>query len=319
MWSEVLRIKAVLDNASAKIMEMKLAGRFKKVTKVFSSGLKAAVSGTVLGIGLNLLAKILNPIQELEEKLDALLGKGKNVTELADRFNTDSGKVLRLQAVGERLGVAPEDLNKLMESYADAIETARDEIKKPLEDQSEATKILKTDFLGEKDLAEGFFRFMQSLKKASPEDRRKVEKEVLGEQLFGFKKRFADADFKKEFKSLPSDKILGKANGKVSDANEAITIARVNRETIDYIKNAGTLGPKVIDGANKLGQARSDAENANFATLDEKLVTARGTEAAMTGIKSGLDKLNQGIANLTVILEKMSKAGIFRNLLGGGK
>lgn len=318
MFQEVLRIKPVLEPGSTAKMEATLSQRFKRVTKTFSSGLKAVVTGTALGIGLNILAKILNPITELEERLNTLLGKGKNLADLSGRFNTSTGKLARLQIVGERLGVNPEDLQKLMEKYAEAIETGREEIKKPLKDQSDATKILSKDFLQEQDLAESFFKFIQSLRFVTDQDqRKKIEKEVLGEGLFGFKRRFTDADFNKEFQTAPSLNELGKATANVAITDEELRIRRVNREAQDFIKNANTLGPGTVSSIGLLEQKRSDKDNKDFAKLNQMAVTARGTEEAMAALKVPLEKLQEGIAKLVPIIEQLSKSRWFRNITGG--
>lgn len=317
MFQEVLRIKPVLEPAATAKMETTLSQRFKRVTKSFGAGLKAVVTGTALGIGLNILAKILNPITELEDRLNTLLGKGKNILDQSDRFGTSSGKLARLQVVGERLGVSPEDLGKLMEKYAEAIETGREEIKKPLKDQSDATKILSKDFLQEKDIAESFFKFIQSLKFVTDQDqRKKIEKEVLGESLFGFKRRFTDADFTKEFKTVPDTGTLGKAVGNVAATDEELRIKRVNRETQDFLKNANTLGPGTVNAISALEQKRSDKDNKDFSNINQMAVAARGLEESMALLQKPLQQLQTGIANLVTFTEQLSKSRWFRNIIG---
>lgn len=317
MFQEVLRIKPVLEPAATAKMEATLSQRFTRVTKRFAGGLKAVVSGTALGIGLNILAKILNPIQELEERLNTLLGKGKNLLDQSDRFGTTTGKLARLQTVGERLGVSPEDLQKLMEKYAEAIETGREEIKKPLKDQSDATKILSKDFLQEKDIAESFFKFIQSLRFVTDQDqRKKIEKEVLGEGLFGFKRRFTDANFADEFKTLPTVNTFGQAAGKVAQTDEELRIRRVNREAQDFIKNANSLGPGTVSAISALEQKRSDKDNKDFANINQMAVAARGLEESMALLQKPLQELQKGIANIVIFTESLSKSRWFRNIVG---
>ena len=315
MFQEILRIKPVLEPAGAARMEATLSQRFSRVTKRFRQGLKAVVTGTALGIGLNILAKILNPIQELEEKMNSLLGKGKSILDESARFNTSSGKLLRLQTVGESLGVDPSDLSKLMEKYAEAIETGREEIKKPLKDQSEATRILAKDFLEEKDLAEGFFKFIQSLRFVTDQDQRgKIEKEVLGEKLYGYRRMFTDADFNKEFQKLPALEEFGRALNKTIMTGEDVRVARVSREANQFIRQADTLGPGTVGAINALEGNRAARENKEFAKFNQMAVTARGTEEAMAALKVPLEKLQEGIAKLVPILEQVSKSRWFRNL-----
>lgn len=317
MFQEVLRIKPVLEPASAKRMETSLSQRFNRVAKRFSTGLKAVVSGTALGIGLNILAKILNPIQELEERMNALLGKGKSTLDLADRFGTSAGKLMRLQTVGERLGVDPSDLQSMMQKYAEAIETGREELTKPLKDQSEATRILSQDFLDQKDMAESFFKFIQSLRNVTDQNERaRIEKEVLGERLYGYKRRFTDADFEKELRSVPSAQEFNMATGKAVMTDEDVRIQRVNREAQQYLKEAGTLGPGTVNAIGALEQARTNKEIKDFAKFNTMATTARGVEEAMNALKTPLAELQVGIAKLVVFIEKLSQSRWFRNVVG---
>lgn len=317
MFQEVLRIKPVLEPASAKRMETSLSQRFNRVAKRFSTGLKAVVSGTALGIGLNILAKILNPIQELEERMNALLGKGKSTLDLADRFGTSAGKLMRLQTVGERLGVDPSDLQSMMQKYAEAIETGREELTKPLKDQSEATRILSQDFLDQKDMAESFFKFIQSLRNVTDQNERaRIEKEVLGERLYGYKRRFTDADFEKELRSVPSAQEFNMATGKAVMTDEDVRIQRVNREAQQYLKEAGTLGPGTVNAIGALEQARTNKEIKEFAKFNTMATTARGVEEAMNALKTPLVELQVGIAKLVVFIEKLSQSRWFRNVIG---
>lgn len=317
MFQEILRIKPVLEPAAAKKMEVSLSQRFGRVAKRFSTGLKAVVSGTALGIGLNILAKILNPIQELEERMNALLGKGKSTLDLADRFGTSAGKLMRLQTVGERLGVDPSDLQSMMQKYAEAIETGREELTKPLKDQSEATRILSQDFLDQKDMAESFFKFIQSLRNVTDQNERaRIEKEVLGERLYGYKRRFTDADFEKELRSVPSAQEFNMATGKAVMTDEDVRIQRVNREAQQYLKEAGTLGPGTFNAIGALEQARTNKEIKEFAKFNTMATTARGVEEAMNTLKTPLVELQVGIAKLVVFIEKLSQSRWFRNVVG---
>lgn len=316
MFEEILRIKPVLEPSGAARMEATLTQRFARVTRRFGQGLKAVVTGTALGIGLNILNRILNPINELEDKMNALLGKGKSLADQADRFGTTGGKLQRANLVAERLGVDPGELQKLMEKYAEAIETGREEIKKPLKDQSDATKILSKDFLSDKDLLESFFKFIQSLKGASPEQRSKIEKEVLGEELFGFKKRFANSDFKKEFQSLPTDITLNNAVGNIANAEEQVRINRVNREAQDFLQNSSVVNGGTVSAISKLEGRRVDQSNSELAKFNDFANAARGIEATGQALLKPLDLLTTGISKIVIFIEAFSKTRFFRNITG---
>lgn len=317
MFTEILRIKPVLEPATTARMERTLVGRFTKVTKTFGKALKAVVSGTALGIGLNILTKILNPIQDLEEKMDALLGKGKDLSEQADRFGTTGGRLKRLQDVGAKLGISPEDLNKLMEKFAESVETGREEISKPVGDQSAATQILSKDFLENEDLADSFLKFVQSLKYVEPDRREKIEREVLGERLFGSKKQLWQADFAQEFaKSLPLSTIE-KAFEKAADTEYAVRQNRVGNEQREFVNQGNTLGPGTVGAIQALEARRAQQDLEKFAKFNETAAAAKGIEEAAALLKKPLDGLVSGIGKLVIFIDKISSSRWFRNIGGG--
>jgi hypothetical protein len=163
MFTEILRVKPVLDTGSAKQMEASLTQRFARVAQRFGSGLKHVIKGSILGISLGLLNRLLNPLEALEEKIKTLLGEGGDIRDLADRFNTSPGQLKRLQDVASSLGVKPDELKDLLTKFADAVENARKELQDPFQERSASTRAVQ-NFVGQKDLAEGFLQFMQGLR-----------------------------------------------------------------------------------------------------------------------------------------------------------
>lgn len=165
MFSEILRIKPVLDQATTKQMEQNLSARFGRVAQRFGQGLKAVIKGSFIGISLGLISSLLNPIEALEDKIKKLLGEGTDVRDLADRFNTDPGKLRQLQDVAQTMGVTPDQFRDMLSKYADAIEKGREEVANPFQQRSASTIALQ-QFLGEKDIGKSFTDFLASLKAA---------------------------------------------------------------------------------------------------------------------------------------------------------
>lgn len=165
MFSEVLKIKPVLDTATTKQMEQNLSSRFGRVAQRFGQGLKAVIKGSFIGISLGLISKLLNPIEALEDKIKKLLGEGTDIRELADRFNTDPGKLKQIQDVAQTMGVTPDQFKDMLTKYAEAIEKGREEVANPFQERSASTIALK-QFLGEKDIGKSFTDFLTSLKSA---------------------------------------------------------------------------------------------------------------------------------------------------------
>lgn len=162
MFSEILRIKPVLDDSTAKQMENSLHSRFSRVAGKFGSGLKSVIKGSILGISLGLLNKILNPIEELDTKIKGLLGHGMDVKNLAERLGAPSGEVEQLHNVAKSFGFTTDQFTEMVGKFADTIEKAREEIANPFQEKSPATMVL-APFANEPDKAKSFKSFMTFL------------------------------------------------------------------------------------------------------------------------------------------------------------
>lgn len=162
MFSEVLKIKPVLDTGTTAQMEQALSARFARVAQRFGSGLKSVIKGSFLGISLGLIAKLLNPIEALEDKIKKLMGEGTDIRDLADKLGTTPGQLKELQDVSHTLGVTPDQFKDMLTKYAAAIEKAREEVQNPFQEPSASTIAVK-QFTGEKDIAKSFTDFLSSL------------------------------------------------------------------------------------------------------------------------------------------------------------
>ncbi len=163
MFSEILRIKPVLDSATTKQMEQNLSARFARVAHRFGQGLRAVVKGSILGISLGLISRLLNPIEALEDKIKKLLGEGTDIRELADKLGGTPGQVKQLQDVAQTLGVTPDQFKELLTKYAAAIEKGREELHNPFVEPSSGSLAVR-QFVDEKNLVQGFTAFLTSLK-----------------------------------------------------------------------------------------------------------------------------------------------------------
>ena len=89
----------------------------------------------------------------------------------------------------------------------------------------------------------------------------------MGERLYGYKRRFTDADFEKELRSVPSAQEFNMATGKAVMTDEDVRIQRVNREAQQYLKEACNTGPGTVNAIRALEQARTNKEIKDFAKV----------------------------------------------------
>lgn len=174
MFSEVLKIIPKLDGAALASMESSLSRRFAGLAKKFGSGLKAAIlGGGVTALAVSVIDKLLNPLKETQEAVDRLLGRADDISTFAKQFGTTSGNLFKLQQLAGARGLDAEGLNTLLLKFQTAVTAA-----KANPDQPSSV----SNFVNESDLAEGFYKFIQSLQKLTRAQQDFVQRDVFGER-----------------------------------------------------------------------------------------------------------------------------------------
>lgn len=161
MFRETLLIVPRISSGDAARMEQNLGGRFRAIAGRFKWALTAAIKGSIIGISLGLLTRLLNPLEKIIDRTEKLLEQSTDLEDLADKLGTNVPALLSAQIAANNLGVKPEDFKKLLESFAEGVEKARDELKNPFQPRSESTQALK-NFTNENILT-GFGDFLRSL------------------------------------------------------------------------------------------------------------------------------------------------------------
>ncbi len=170
MFTEILKIKPVLDSGTAQQMENSLHARFSRIANRFGSGLKNVVKGSVLGISLGLLNRLLNPIEALDEKIKSLLGHGTDVKDLAGRLGASPGELDQLQNVAKSFGLNTDQFKELILKFDDGIEKAKDEISKKIQPSDSTIALLP--FVNEQNKVKGFKSFLTSLQTVGAVERK---------------------------------------------------------------------------------------------------------------------------------------------------
>jgi len=314
VFTEILRIKPRIDQASASSMEKSLSARFSRVAKRFGKGLSAVVKGSIVGISLGFLAKLLNPLKEVEDRIRALLGEGEDARELAEKYGTTTGKLRNLQDASSILGVRPEQFKELMEKFAQSIEKAREEIEKG-EETSDATKVL-TQFTDEKDMAEAFYSFLRSLREASPEVRTTAEKEIFGSRQTGSTKRLIEGDLQGTILELMqrSKGDIGKAIDKIASLSDQERAKGVFQDRSNLINTSQKINEKIIDDIARSRQRELEKEQRDLANFQSMKKTQEGIDEIAKMLEVLMDLVRNGVAYLGELIVLFKNSALFKGL-----
>lgn len=310
-FTEVLKLKPRLDEADAKKAELSLSQRFGRVARRFGTGLKTAIKGTILGIGLGLLAKLLNPLNELEDRIKKLLGQAEDTRDLADKYGATQGQVLKLQALAESSGLKPDQLEGMMEAFRKAVEEER-----KLIDEGKATKEQAAfSYANDKNQLEAFFTFVQSLKTlgdANPAGRRNIERQVFGDTLSGAQRRFVDTNFSNEVQGIPSANAFQNAAENAVARADQLRRATVRNEANDFINSGNSITASVVQGILQREQRERDKDFAQlqgYETLkraaDAIEILSTVIQGIQTAVINGLSTIVLHLGNLSAFFKKM--------------
>lgn len=341
MFNEILRIKPVMDDSAARQMEQGLSSRFARVASRFGQGLKSVIKGSFLGISLGLISKLLNPIEELEEKIKKLLGEGTDIREMADKFGTTPGQLRMLQDVSQTLGVTPDHFKDMLSKYAQAIEKGREELANPFTERSETTNALK-QFIEEKDIVKSFTQFLTSLKAAGQgsgttidlghgekrtltgmEARQRIEKDVFGEVQTGAARKLIEANIPEVAKTIrePGVDILNRAINKSASLADQQRALDVQNQTQDFIAATNKLNGKMIQDMAKGDQAelsRQTKQLESFEDLKKASLALDEVKGLMTEANNFISKGIGYLADLASFVGGLKQNRLLRGILGKG-
>jgi hypothetical protein len=322
MFSEILKIIPKMDEKDLKKMQNELQGRFTKIAKGFGKGLASVIKGGgIAGIGLALIDKVLNPLKDVQEAIDKTLKSSDDVTTNAKQFDTTSGRLLKLIALGKSAGLDQDNLFVLMTKFQTAVAEA-----KANPNQPSSVK----NFTDEKDTAVAFFDFIQALQKMDKNQQLLVQQSVFGEKQILKMADFIQTDFPKAVEELGLNKItadsLTKSNDKLAGLNDQQDTLTAKRELGDVITKGNTITEAMIrarDAQEKLGLEKENKRIQSYENLAALSMTAeRITGLVEQGvgllgqlINTALPKFNQFITTF----EKIGKSSIFKSWFGKGE
>lgn len=302
MMSAILKVKPQIDQNDAKKMERSLFDRFKNVGKTVKKTLKDVVSGGLLGFAVGLAQNMLSPIEAVEDKIKAMLDKAGEFKDMADDFNTSAGNMRQLELFGLMSGLKNENLKAMMTSFRSAIDETQERMlrKEPLDEKQSIVK----NFVGEKDIAEGFFKFVQSLRQIDGPRRELIERSLFGGVQYGGAKRFIDnAGVIHGPQGYVNPRIgqFNKATDKLSDLGDRYNEGKFSQESREILNYGSNMNKGYIDKMLAY-EARQKAKDQRQLKAYDDLAAAREAIDKLNGI---MEKLTEGLTALVVKLGEL--------------
>lgn len=293
MFTEILKIKPQLDQSDLRKMERSLSGRFTRVAKTFGRGLSKIFKGGALLGGLNLIIdRLINPLKEVQETIDRLLGVSSNLSTFASQLNTTSGNLAKLQALATRAGIDQTRLLDLLTKYQTELGRAR------IDPKRETPVRQFTDIA---DTAESFFQFVQSLQRVDNTLRNVIAQRIFGERVLVETADFFQLDFDEQFRKLGLDTLssatLTQRIERVAELEGLDKILRAQRELREIDKAGQILTEGIIQERHRAQLFELERAFDRIARIEDISNLNRTVESGLLQIEKGMGLLTRIISN----------------------
>jgi uncharacterized protein YidB (DUF937 family) len=335
MLKEIVKFIPQIDRSALAKMEQTLGQRFGRVAKKFGKGLVTSLkSGAVMGAIGFIANKLLNPLKETQEAIDRALTSADNLSTNAKEFGTTAGKLFKLQALAKSTGLDEESLTQAIAKFQIKLAEA----------QADPTKQTSVrSFVGEKDVAEAFFQYVQGLQKLDPEQRKVAQTEVFGDARKQTKFfEFMQTDFAKKFKEIGArdSEAYTRSIEKVADVSNLAEGKAAKRMLEDQLVKGRIINAGMAEKMDKSERMKLEQENKRIQSYDALmqmdlqmqdmnnkmesffLYITQQVPVLITMLQGFGDKLGRmafNVAELLTKISKMSLSGGLRKLFGGGE
>lgn len=289
--SYIITIKFTPTSQSLKETEKKLNSTFDRVVNRFKNGFGKAWKGLKIGASIaamgTALTALLNPLAQLNERINATLDKAGNIKDRADSAKTDIKSYLALWGYTRSKGISEESLLQAMSRMQVLVGEAK-----------AGNENVLSNYAGETDMGRVFYNVIQNIAKVSKVDAAKGAK--LANDVFG---RGAIAQLgpliiegfvRKDFDDLFSGKDLNAAEAAVKKLDEQGDLAgklQVKREIDDLINKGNVITEDTI--------YQQDANARAALKLEDKQMAAY---SSLSTIETSIIEIKALLSNIYLLL-----------------
>lgn len=271
--SYILNIKPTMSATEGKRLENDLNKRFARVAQKFGGALRENISklrgvmagtltkavsgmwkglaGAVAGAAAMIMA---NPIEKLNNSLDAVLQRADNIATRAGQIGTTSGKLAQVEAVAKSAGVQNFDM---------IISRFQTELEKSRKGESDTLK----EFTGETDTLEAFIKVIDSIKQLKPSEQNYMISKIFGERANLQLAEFMQADLMQRRQQIFGNKTaeqLTKAIDRLAEKEDLQTVLRQRNAVEDLLNKSRMITEGTIRLQNAYEKAQLAVENQQF-------------------------------------------------------
>ena len=325
--SYLVKIKFNPEKSSLKQTEKNLNSMFSRVTNTFRKGFKKALKGISFAGGIaamgTAITAILNPMSQLNDRINATLEKAGNIKDRAEASGTDIKSYLALQGYAKSKGINEEAFTQALSRMQVMVGEAK-----------AGTKNALYNYRNETDMGKVFYNVMNAISSETDSAARaKLASDIFGQRAVAqlgplVTEGFVQEDFNKILKGVNLAKAEKSILGldKLGDEQAALEF---KRDINDLINKSKVLNKDTLTMQDAAERVRQDKENKqlksyeSIAMIDVSLQRLVGIGSDfMTKLEPAFVMLAaalQVICDLPKLLEKLfdNIKGLLPRWLGG--
>lgn len=259
--SYIITIRFEPSNASLKETEGKLTKLWKRVAKRFKKELAAVGKGFKIGAGITAMATaiaaLLNPMSELNDRINQTLDKASGIKDRAEGADTNVKTYLALQGYARYKGISE-----------DAFATALARVQTLVGEAKNGQDNALFAYRNETDMGKVFYNVMNQLSKLQGPDRAAMAAEIFGKNaLVGLGPLLTEGFRKDTFNELLNGIDLGaveKGVYQLDDRANQKAKYDVRREWRDMVTKGEKITPDIIKFQAAQEAKKLEGENRNL-------------------------------------------------------
>lgn len=273
--SYIIKIRFEPTSQSLKNTESKLGKVFDRVVNRFKNGFGKAWKGLKIGAGIaamgTALAALLNPLSQLNDRINATLDKAGSIKDRAQAAGTDIKSYLALQGYAASKGINEETLQQALSRMQVLVGEAK-----------AGNENVLSNYAGETDMGKVFYNVMNNIAKVQdPAQRAKLASDVFGQRAVAqlgplVTEGFVAEDFQKLLQGVDLDKAQAAVLGLDAKGDQQ-AVLQFKREIDDLIQKNRVINSNTINMQDVNARATNKLENnqiksyANIASIDARL------------------------------------------------
>lgn len=273
--SYIITIRFEPTSQSLKNTESKLGKVFDRVVNRFKNGFGKAWKGLKIGAGIaamgTALTALLNPLSQLNDRINATLDKAGSIKDRAQAAGTDIKSYLALQGYAASKGINEETLQQALSRMQVLVGEAK-----------AGNENVLSNYAGETDMAKVFYNVMNNIAKVQdPAQRAKLASDVFGQRAVAqlgplVTEGFVAEDFQKLLQGVDLNKAQAAVLGLDAKGDQQ-AVLQFKREIDDLIQKNRVINSNTINMQDVNARAVNKLENeqiksyADIASIDARL------------------------------------------------